>query len=99
MSSYARYCRDQASECARRARLASSPEIAKNCQALELRWRRLAEKADSAGRRASSDEPPAEISAAARTKPFPILIRQARQWQKLLGALTAPPSGAASADS
>jgi|SRR6516165_4774560 hypothetical protein len=28
MSSYARYCQDQATACARRARLASSPEIA-----------------------------------------------------------------------
>src|SRR5262245_38553166 len=28
MSSYARYCQDQATACARRARVASSPEIA-----------------------------------------------------------------------
>jgi hypothetical protein len=45
MSSYARYCRDQAAECARRARLATSREIAANCLKLELRWIKLAEKA------------------------------------------------------
>src|SRR5216684_8194055 len=45
MSSYAKYCRDQAGECARRARLASSPEVAVHCRELELRWLRLAEKA------------------------------------------------------
>jgi hypothetical protein len=45
MSSYARYCRDQAAECARRARLASSPDIAANSRTLELRWLKLAEKA------------------------------------------------------
>jgi hypothetical protein len=47
MSSYARYCRDQAAECARRARMASSPEVAANSLKLELRWIKLAEKADT----------------------------------------------------
>ena len=46
MSSYAKYCRDQAAECARRARLANSPEVAENCLKLELRWIKLAERAD-----------------------------------------------------
>jgi len=46
MSSYAKYCRDQAAECARRARLANSPEVAANCLKLELRWIKLAERAD-----------------------------------------------------
>ncbi len=50
MSSYAKYCRDQAGECARRARLASSPEVAVHCRELELRWLRLAEKARAPGR-------------------------------------------------
>jgi len=50
MSSYARYCRDQAGECARRARLASSPEVVVHCRQLELRWLRLAEKARAPGR-------------------------------------------------
>ena len=46
MSFYAKYCRDQAAECARRARLAPSQEIASNCLRLELRWIKLAEKAE-----------------------------------------------------
>jgi len=46
MSSYARYCRDQAAECARRVKLASSPEVAANCRALGLRWLKLAERAE-----------------------------------------------------
>jgi hypothetical protein len=46
MSSYARYCRDQAAECARRARLANSLKVAENCLKLELRWIKLAERAD-----------------------------------------------------
>jgi len=43
--SYANYCQDQAAACARRARLASSPEIVAYCRALELRWLRFAEQA------------------------------------------------------
>ena len=50
MSSYARYCRDQAAECGRRARMARSREIAANCLKLELRWIKLAEKAAAAER-------------------------------------------------
>jgi hypothetical protein len=46
MSSYARYCRDQAAECARRVKMASSPEVAASCRDLGLRWLKLAEKAD-----------------------------------------------------
>jgi hypothetical protein len=45
MSSYATYCQDQAADCARRARLARSPEIAAYCRSLGLRWMRLAEQA------------------------------------------------------
>jgi hypothetical protein len=48
MSSYARYCRDQAAECARRARMANSPEIAAERRDLGLKWLRLAEKAQAA---------------------------------------------------
>jgi hypothetical protein len=58
MSSYARYCRNQAAECARRARLASSPEIAAERRDLGLRWLKLAERAQAADRpfgRASKD--------------------------------------------
>jgi hypothetical protein len=49
MSSYARYCQDQATACARRARLASSPEIVAYCRNLEFRWLRLAEQAQGTG--------------------------------------------------
>jgi len=42
------YCRAQAAECARRAKLASSPEIAASRRSLGLRWLRLAEKAQAA---------------------------------------------------
>jgi hypothetical protein len=50
MSSYARYCRDQAAECARRARMASSPEVAAERRNLGLKWLKLAEKAQASGR-------------------------------------------------
>src|SRR5262245_22222350 len=64
MSSYAKYCRDQAVECARRARLASSPEVAANCLKLELRWIKLAEKADLGfGRAAPSQMAPRAVAA------------------------------------
>jgi len=45
MSSYVMYCRAQAAECARRAKLASSPELATERRNLRLRWLRLAERA------------------------------------------------------
>lgn len=44
-SFYVTYCQDQASDCARRARLATSPEVAAYCRGLGLRWLRLAEQA------------------------------------------------------
>jgi hypothetical protein len=50
MSSYAIYCQAQAAECARRARLASSPDIAEERRNLGLRWLKLAEKARAARR-------------------------------------------------
>ncbi len=46
MSSYAKYCRDQAADCARRARIASSPTVVANCRMLQERWLKLAEKAE-----------------------------------------------------
>ena len=49
MSSYATYCQDQAADCARRVRLARSPEIAAYCRNLGLRWLRLAEQAQGTG--------------------------------------------------
>jgi hypothetical protein len=49
MSTYAEYCQDNATACARRARLASSPEIIAYCRSLELRWLKLAQQADETG--------------------------------------------------
>jgi hypothetical protein len=49
MSSYASYCQDQATDCARRARLARSPEIVAHCRSLEYRWLRLAQWAQATG--------------------------------------------------
>ena len=49
MSSYASYCQDQATACARRARLASSPEIVAYCRNLQVRWLRLAAQAQATG--------------------------------------------------
>jgi hypothetical protein len=49
MSSYASYCQDQAADCARRARLASSLEIVAYCRRLEFRGLRLAEEARETG--------------------------------------------------
>lgn len=47
-SSYAKYCRDQATECARRVKLASSPQVAASVRDLGLRWLNLARKAEHA---------------------------------------------------
>jgi hypothetical protein len=44
--SYASYCQDQGIDCARRAKLASSSEVASYWRRLAFRWLRLAEQAD-----------------------------------------------------
>ena len=49
MSSYATYCRDQATDCARRARLAKSADIAVYYEGLGMRWLSLAEHAQGTG--------------------------------------------------
>jgi hypothetical protein len=49
MSSYANYCQEQATACARRARLASSAEVVAYCRGLEFRWLRLAQQAHETG--------------------------------------------------
>jgi hypothetical protein len=49
MSSYAMYCRDQATDCVRRARLTTSPETAVYYRDLGQRWLRLAEHAEGTG--------------------------------------------------
>ena len=51
---YANYCQDQAAACARRARLASSPE-----STLELRWLKLAEQAQATGSALGHESDPA----------------------------------------
>jgi hypothetical protein len=50
-ASYAKYCRDQAADCARRARIASSPDVTANCKMLQERWLKLASKAEVESRR------------------------------------------------
>jgi hypothetical protein len=60
MSSYATYCRDQAADCARRARLARSPEIAAYYRSLGLRWIRLAKQAEETGAPKGTREAPFE---------------------------------------
>jgi hypothetical protein len=49
MSSYATYCRDQATDCARRARLGKSADIAAYYEGLGMRWLSLAEHAQGTG--------------------------------------------------
>jgi hypothetical protein len=44
--SYANYCQDQGIDCARRARMASSPEVAAYWRRLGFRWLKLAEQAE-----------------------------------------------------
>ncbi len=61
-SSYATYCRDQAAECARRAKLARSPEVAAYCRDLGLRWRKLAERARKPDSRLGEASEHAEMS-------------------------------------
>jgi hypothetical protein len=66
MSSYSKYCREQAAECARRAKLANSPDVEGNYRMLEARWRKLAEKADITRRRPAEAARPIEVSLARR---------------------------------
>src|SRR5215467_12223270 len=47
--SYESYCQDQGIDCARRARLARSSEVATYWRSLGLRWLRIAEQAHIAG--------------------------------------------------
>src|SRR5256885_1719833 len=57
--SYASYCQDQATACARRARLASSPEIVAYCRNLQFRWLRLAAQAQATGGALGRESAPA----------------------------------------
>ena len=49
MSSYPTYCRNQATDCAQRAKLARSADIAIYYEGLGLRWLSLAEHAQGTG--------------------------------------------------
>jgi hypothetical protein len=49
MSPYASYCQDQSIDCARRARLARSPEVATYWRSLGFRWLRLGEQSEGTG--------------------------------------------------
>src|SRR5262245_3746945 len=66
MSSYASYCQDQATDCARRARLASTPEIVAHCRGLECRWLRLAQRAQATGGALGHDRELACVGSAVR---------------------------------
>jgi hypothetical protein len=57
--SYASYCQDQATACARRARLARSPEIVAYCRNLQFRWLRLAAQAQATGGALGCESDPA----------------------------------------
>jgi len=63
MSSYASYCQAQAAECARRARLASSPDVAEDRRNLGLRWLKLAEKARAKARPLARASNPSAVAA------------------------------------
>jgi hypothetical protein len=64
MSSYAKYCREQAARCTRRARLASSPEVIAHFLSMEQRWLKIAEKADTKGEGLGfAPKPPVSIRA------------------------------------
>jgi hypothetical protein len=60
------YCRAQAAECARRAKLASSPELAAERRNLGLRWLRLAEKAKATPFGGAREPAPAALQAERR---------------------------------
>src|SRR5215831_12836957 len=77
-SSYASYCQGQAADCARRARLARSPEIVAYCRSLELRWRRLAEQAQETGGALGHESNPVAMLLPLRDKPstYPVDYRE-----------------------
>ena len=57
--SYGNYCQDQAAACARRAKLASSPEIVAYCRTLERHWLKLAVQAQDTGGALGHESDPA----------------------------------------
>jgi len=97
MSSYASYCQDQGIDCARRARLARSPEIATYWRSLGFRWLRLAEQLGCQWDATLPDLGPAGVGVA-RLRDAPAEwsppIRDARFVDLNLAALCATPAGA-----
>ena len=78
MSTYRSYCQGQASECKRRAQLASSPEIAAHFQKLGLEWLRLAEKERAKARLRPT---PTRLAAEA----VQVVTTARSSWRSLLG--------------
>ena len=70
--SYASYCQDQATVCARRARLASSPEIVAYCRNLQFRWLRLAAQAQATGGALGRKSAPAASLGDTTAAPCPV---------------------------
>jgi len=66
---YANYCQDQAAACARRAKLASSPEIVAYCRTLERHWLKLAVQAQDTGGALGHESDPAATSFPLPEKP------------------------------
>src|SRR5262245_45044372 len=88
MSSYASYCQDQATNCARRAKLMSSPEIVAYCRSLEFRWLMLAAQAQETGGALGHER---GISAVRQARSIPGGIRKAsRRIDRTKRALVAP---------
>jgi hypothetical protein len=84
MLSYASYCQDQASDCARRARLASSPEIVAHCRTLEFRWLRLAEQAQETGGALGNESRPTATLFPLRDKPATYPVEYGKQAAELI---------------
>ncbi len=72
MSSYASYCQDQVCACARRARLATSPEIVAYCRNLEVRWLRLVAKAQETDGALGRESGQAAILFPDKTATYPV---------------------------
>jgi hypothetical protein len=84
MSSYAQYCQDQATACARRGGLASSPEIVAYCRNLELRWRKLAQQAHKTGGALAREGGQTATLAPLHDKPAPCSTEYARRAGELI---------------
>ena len=89
--SYASYCQDQGIDCARRARLASSPEIAAYCRSLEYCWLRLAKRAQETGGVLCHESGPATLLVRGKPRSMPGGLPETRRRVDRSGrALVAP---------